>query len=164
MELAIRRGVPTALFGQGLGPIAHPELWQRASDVLPLVTLIGVRESRASVPLLSSLGVNPANIAVTGDDAVELAFSALGGRAKPASEASTIGVNVRVAAYAEIESNMLSVLREALAAAARAHDARHDRRFRLRTTGAEWTSPRCEDCWRVWATPMGALRSTHRSS
>jgi polysaccharide pyruvyl transferase WcaK-like protein len=124
LDFAIRRGVPTALFGQGLGPIGHPELWQRASDVLPRVSLIGVRESRASVPLLSSLGVNPANIAVTGDDAVELAFSALGGRTRCASDASKIGVNVRVAAYAEIESDMLSVLREALAAAARAHDAR----------------------------------------
>ena len=61
---------------------------------------------------------------MTGDDAVELAFSALGGRTRPASDASKIGVNVRVAAYAEIESDMLSVLREALAAAARAHDAR----------------------------------------
>jgi colanic acid/amylovoran biosynthesis protein len=124
LEFAIRRGVPTALFGQGLGPITHPELRQRASDVLPLVTLIGVRESHASVPLLSSLGVNPANIAVTGDDAVELAFSALGGRAQSGSQATKIGVNVRVAAYAEIESDMLSVLREALAVAARAHHAR----------------------------------------
>ena len=80
LELAARRSIPTALLGQGLGPIADPVLWQRAAEVLPLVTLIGVRESQASVPLLSSLGVNADNVAVTGDDAVELAFSALGAR------------------------------------------------------------------------------------
>ena len=125
LDLAARRGIPTALLGHGLGPIADPTLRKRAGEVLPLVNLIGVRESQTSVPLLSSLGVNPARVVVTGDDAVELAFSALQARTSPAShDARTIGVNVRVASYAEVESQMLTALRAALTAAARAHHAR----------------------------------------
>jgi polysaccharide pyruvyl transferase WcaK-like protein len=124
LELAIRRDVPTALFGQGLGPIANQHLWRRASEVLPLVTLIGVRESETSVPLLSSLGVNPANVIVTGDDALEMAFSAFHRRRALSRGTPTIGVNVRVASYADVEPEMLSGLRSALESAARTHDAR----------------------------------------
>ena len=125
LDLAVRRGIPTALLGHGLGPIADPTLRQRAGEVLPLVNLIGVRESQTSVPLLSSLGVNPGRVVVTGDDAVELAFSALHARTAPAPrDTRTIGVNVRVASYAEVESHELAALRVALTAAARAHHAR----------------------------------------
>ena len=70
LELAIRRGVPTAIFGQGFGPIDDETLWRRASEVLPFVSVIGVREAAASVPLLNALRVNPANVIVTGDDAL----------------------------------------------------------------------------------------------
>ena len=70
------RGIPTALLGQGLGPIDDPVLWQRAAEVLPGVGIIAVRESQTSVPLLASLGVRPDKVRGTGDDAVELAFSA----------------------------------------------------------------------------------------
>ena len=121
LELAVRRGIPVALVGQGLGPISDPALRLRAQQVLPLVTLIGVREAQASVPLLLSLGVAPGNVIVTGDDAVELAFSALRARTAPAcDDARKIGVNVRVASYADVEPRMLSSLRDALIAARQA--------------------------------------------
>jgi colanic acid/amylovoran biosynthesis protein len=121
LELAARRGVPTALVGQGLGPIADPVLSKRAAEVFPLVTLIGVRESLASVPLLLSLGVRPDRIVVTGDDAVELAFPPRRPSAPSARDgAGKIGVNVRVASYADVEPEMLSSLRAAVAAAGQA--------------------------------------------
>ena len=125
LELAVRRGTPTALFGQGLGPISGAELRQRAGEVLPLATVIGVRESQSGVPLLASLGVDPARVKVTGDDAVELAFSAFH-RRHPSSPTwgSTIGINVRVASYADVGQGILSELRGTFEEAARAHDAR----------------------------------------
>jgi colanic acid/amylovoran biosynthesis protein len=124
LDFAIRKNVPTALLGQGLGPITDPELRRRAAEVLPFVTLIGVRESETSVRLLSALGVNPRNVVVTGDDAIELAFAAVGRRRAAADDRRLIGVNVRVASYAGVESGMLAELREAFAAAAKALQAR----------------------------------------
>jgi len=80
-----------------------------------------VRESLASVPLLRSLGVPSGNICVTGDDAVELAFSAHRARTASARDgAAKIGVNVRVASYADVEPEILSSLRVAVSAASRA--------------------------------------------
>jgi colanic acid/amylovoran biosynthesis protein len=124
LDLATRRGVATALLGQGLGPIEDPVLWQRAAEVLPNVGIIGVRESRTSVPLLTSLGVCSDKVVVTGDDAVELAFSAAKARVNErSSRLPTIGVNVRVASYADVATEMLSDLRRALTAAAAHHGA-----------------------------------------
>jgi len=124
LDLATRGGIPTAVFGQGLGPIDDPVLWQRAAQVLPHVGIIGVRESRTSVPLLASLGVCPDKVVVTGDDAVELAFSAWRTRTNVrSSRVPKIGVNVRVASYADVATDMLSDLRAALTAAAADHGA-----------------------------------------
>jgi colanic acid/amylovoran biosynthesis protein len=124
LDLAVRRGVPAALFGQGLGPIADPGLWRRAAEVLPRVQLIAVRESATSLPLLSALGVSPANIVVTGDDAIEMAFGESTLRGASDELPSSIGINVRVAPYAEVGEGLLASLRQALDGAARRHRAR----------------------------------------
>jgi colanic acid/amylovoran biosynthesis protein len=121
LDLAIARGTPTALFGQGIGPMDDPELRRRAAAVLSRVSIIGVRESRASVPLLTSLGVNPQRVIVTGDDAIELAFPTSGARTRML--ASKIGINVRIAPYAAVGQEILSALRTALVDAARARQA-----------------------------------------
>jgi polysaccharide pyruvyl transferase WcaK-like protein len=123
LDLAMDRGTPAALFGQGIGPIDDPALRRRAADVLSRVSLIAVRESHASVPLLHALGVSPSRIVVTGDDAVELAFRAAAARAD-ASHGSKIGVNLRVAPYAHVEQNLVTTMREVLRDAARSHGAR----------------------------------------
>jgi colanic acid/amylovoran biosynthesis protein len=124
LELAGHRGIPTAMFGQGLGPITSGELRSRAAQVLPSVRLIAIRERLASLPLLASLGVSPDRVIVTGDDAIELALRA------PAAEAAfggavhrDIGVNVRVAPYSEIGPEHFGVLREALRSASKVYDA-----------------------------------------
>jgi colanic acid/amylovoran biosynthesis protein len=123
LDLVSRRGAPAAMLGQGLGPIHDAELLERAAEVLPRLTLIGVRESQSSVPLLRSLGVPPDRIMVTGDDAIELAYSLRRDSAQvPLSTPPAIGVNVRVAPYAEVRADMLSALGDTLiAAAARKH-------------------------------------------
>jgi colanic acid/amylovoran biosynthesis protein len=124
LDLAIHRGVPTAMLGQGLGPIADAALRRRAAEVLPQVTLIGIRESQTSLPLLQSLGVNATKVFVTGDDAVEMAFLArLGRQGSRTVEEPRIGVNVRVASYADVGPEMLTALRETFERVARSHHA-----------------------------------------
>jgi colanic acid/amylovoran biosynthesis protein len=119
LDLAIHHKIPTAMFGQGIGPIEGAELRQRAADVLPHVDLIGVRESRSSVPLLTSLGVNHSRIVVTGDDAIEMAYADDGSRRKRRG----IGVNVRIAPYSNVGRELLSSVRQTLDDAARSHGA-----------------------------------------
>ena len=122
LDLVSRRGVPAAMLGQGLGPIHDPELRERAAEVLPRLTLIGVRESQSSLPLLRSLGVSPDRVMVTGDDAIELAYALRTDTAS--SEARAIGVNVRVAPYADVNADMLSALGDTLIASSRRRHAR----------------------------------------
>ena len=43
LEVAAKQGIPTAMVGQGMGPITDPESSARAKDVLPMVDLIFVR-------------------------------------------------------------------------------------------------------------------------
>jgi polysaccharide pyruvyl transferase WcaK-like protein len=112
LELAHEWNVPTAIVGQGFGPLANAALTQRMAGVLPAVNLIAVRERRASVPLLGSLGVSPDRIVVTGDDAIELA-----NRSAPAKLGDDIGVNVRLAPYAGIDGSALATLKPVLQAA-----------------------------------------------
>jgi polysaccharide pyruvyl transferase WcaK-like protein len=121
LDLAIHRQIPTAMFGQGLGPIVDRDLRRRAEAVLPHVGVIGVRERRASLPLLVSLGVDPARVVVTGDDALELAYHPQ--PQPPQAEARVIGVNVRVAPYANIERESLAAVRQAIDSTARAYGA-----------------------------------------
>jgi polysaccharide pyruvyl transferase WcaK-like protein len=124
LDLAVRRDVPTALFGQGLGPIEDRELWHRAAEVLPHVRLIAVREAKSSLPLLTALGVDRASVVVTGDDAVELAFaSTIPTNGSSDRGTPKIGINVRVAPYADVGQGMLSALRQAFRTAARRHHA-----------------------------------------
>jgi colanic acid/amylovoran biosynthesis protein len=109
------------MFGQGLGPIEGTALRQRAAEVLSRVDLIGVRESRSSVPLLTSLGVSPSRIVVTGDDAIEMAYA----DDEPwRREVRGIGVNVRIAPYSNVGRELLTAVRQALDESARSHDAR----------------------------------------
>lgn len=121
-EIAIRRPgrqrPVTAMFGQGFGPLDDAVLRQKAAAVLPHIDLIAIRERRASLPLLLELGVRPEQIVVTGDDAIELAYER---RASGFGEG--IGVNVRVAYYANTDRMVLGSVRDALQAAARRYGA-----------------------------------------
>ena len=108
----------TAIFGQGFGPLQNPVLRHKAAAVLPLIDLIAIRERRASLPLLLELGVRPEQIIVTGDDAIELAYE----RRKPFFERG-IGINVRLAYYANTDESVVRLVRDVLHAAAERYDA-----------------------------------------
>jgi polysaccharide pyruvyl transferase WcaK-like protein len=124
LDLVSRRRVPTAIMGQGFGPIEDRELRQRAADVLPRVSLIGAREARTSPALLAELGVASSNVRVTGDDAIELAYAGLERRRGPENaRPPCIGVNVRVAPYAAVDRELLGSLEQALAVSSGRHGA-----------------------------------------
>jgi colanic acid/amylovoran biosynthesis protein len=118
MTIAFRRGIRTALLGQGFGPIRDQKLLARAKAVLPSVDLICTRESRAGVLLLHSLGVRPSRVMTTGDDAIELAYEA---RAEKLG--TGIGVNLRVIDYSGVDSTIVEKIRPLLHDAARKHGA-----------------------------------------
>ena len=72
LSLAQRLGKPTAMFGQGIGPMDQPALRAQARSVLPGLARLGLRESVAGRDLAVALGARPGALAVTGDDALEL--------------------------------------------------------------------------------------------
>lgn len=97
LEHAADRGVPTAMVGQGLGPLDDPVLRERARAVLPRVDLIALREGRRGPGLLAELGVAAERIVVTGDDAIELGHDAR--RDEPGTD---IGLCLRAAGYSPV--------------------------------------------------------------
>ena len=76
LELACGRGVPDRALRSGLGPIADAET--AAARRRGPAACGAHRRARIpdGFPLLDGLGVGPARVQVTGDDAIELAFAA----------------------------------------------------------------------------------------
>jgi len=97
LEYACSRGIPTAMVGQGIGPITDPRLLDRAAKVLPCVDFIALREGRRGTELLAQLGVMPEKIMVTGDDAVEFGY-----RVRRDAVGSDLGLCLRVANYSKV--------------------------------------------------------------
>ncbi len=121
LKRAIEAGKPTAMFGQGIGPLTHPALVTLAKAVLPAVDLITLREKKRSLPILLSLGVSPSRIMTVGDDVIELSY-----QARPENLGDGIGVNVRLAPYSglsEADSTLLTDIGEALHHGASQHNA-----------------------------------------
>lgn len=114
LERSVKLGVPTVMLGQGFGPLREPQLVERCRQVLPLVDLIACREPRRGPSLLKELGVPEERVVVTGDDAVELAYSV-----RPNRVGHGLGVCVRVAGYSPVEAEAQAALVESVQAAAR---------------------------------------------
>jgi colanic acid/amylovoran biosynthesis protein len=113
LSLAIRRGVPTVLLGQGVGPITSARLHRRVAAVLPHMDLIAVREGLSSPRFLDTLGVPASRVAVTGDDALELAYDA-----RQPVIGDGLGLSLRTTPYAGLD--VLMALRIASLIARRA--------------------------------------------
>jgi colanic acid/amylovoran biosynthesis protein len=118
LRLARSSGVPTAMMGQGVGPMRDGALLREAADVLPEVGLIATREGSTGPGLLRSLGVPSERIKVTGDDAIELASR----EAQP-ELGRAIGVNVRVAPNAGVQDELIGPIGDALRLLARSLQA-----------------------------------------
>lgn len=109
LGIAQKLGKPTVMLGHGFGPLEKPKLLAKAKAILPLVNFITLREGRASIPLLNSLGVSQKRLTVTGDDAIELAYEA-----RQPKLGDGIGINLRMAKYAGVNRQILATLGSAL--------------------------------------------------
>jgi polysaccharide pyruvyl transferase WcaK-like protein len=118
LEASVRRDIPIAMFGQGMGPLNDPEVLLRAKDILPEVDLITLRGSSGGLALLGSLGVKTSNVLTTGDEAVELAYEA---RSEEIGQG--LGINLRVASYAGVEKDFIDKLRPVLQECAKKYNA-----------------------------------------
>lgn len=115
MALAGERGIPCYLFGQGVGPIAKQSALEFAAErAVPAIKHASVRERLMSPDTLERLGMSPRAIELTGDDAVEMAH-----RRSPSTLGGYIGVNLRVASYAQTGAGLVEEIRPALQSAAR---------------------------------------------
>lgn len=117
LSLAQRLGKPTAMFGQGIGPISQRALSMQAHAVLPRLAVLGLREERIGRDLALSLGTPPEVLTLTGDDALELipGTSAPGGRA--------LGLSMRVSDYAGVDPAAAVVVGDVVTRAAEAFGA-----------------------------------------
>jgi polysaccharide pyruvyl transferase WcaK-like protein/GT2 family glycosyltransferase len=142
LSLAQRLGKPTAMFGQGVGPIGRRILRVQARAVLPRLAVLGLREDRIGRELALSLGVSPGAVAVTGDDALELIAdgSACDTSARDTSardtsardtsacdgsapEGHALGVSMRVSDYAGVDPAAAQAVGDLLVQAAGALQA-----------------------------------------
>lgn len=115
LDLAQRLGKPTAMFGQGLGPLTHPLLRRQARRVLPRLHVLGLREGVTGPPLADALGVPADRYEVTGDDALRLVRTERTDLAGAAGSVPALGVNARVSGYAGVDKAVAGVVGEALA-------------------------------------------------
>ncbi len=111
MRSTQRRGVLTAMLGQGYGPLTSRPLAELASTVIPQLNLISLRgpHGQQAVPGLRGRRGEPV---VTGDDALELAG------AGQLAAGPALGVNLRAAAYTRLESGLAGQIASVVAAAA----------------------------------------------
>jgi colanic acid/amylovoran biosynthesis protein len=96
LMLAQKLGKPTAIFGQGIGPLENISVVLKAKRVFPRLKVLGLREGLASKDLVGQLNVPQDRIIVTGDDSIEIAVK----QANKPEARENIGVNIRLANYA----------------------------------------------------------------
>jgi colanic acid/amylovoran biosynthesis protein len=118
LEMAVRLGKPTAMVGQGVGPMHDPELRKRLSKLLPSLDLILIREPKTGRQLLDSLGVPSKRVLMTGDDAIEMSY-----KARTRIFGNHIGVNLRFARYTEVGEAYVYKIRSVLHESARKHNS-----------------------------------------
>lgn len=109
LQYAQKMGKPTAMFGQGIGPLRPGFVRDYAQRVLPGVNIITLREGRFGPELLRQLGVDPKRVVVTGDDAVQTAYAA---RAEQLGDG--LGINLRIAHYAGVDPSIAEGVKAAI--------------------------------------------------
>jgi polysaccharide pyruvyl transferase WcaK-like protein len=109
LGLAQQYKKPTAMMGQGLGPLNQPWLIAEARRSMRRLVKLGLREGVSSPAIAQLLNVPADRVTVTGDDAVELAYG------QRTEELGTrLGINVRTAWYSKVQSDEVGALRDAI--------------------------------------------------
>jgi colanic acid/amylovoran biosynthesis protein len=135
---AQRLGRPTAMFGQGIGPLTVGPFARLATTVLDRLDVLTLREAPSGLQFLEDRGLLPTGrravdvqdlraplsmtrggawVAVTGDDALAgvVDVEPIGGQ----SPATLIGVNIRVSDYSGVRQDTLPAFRDAVTSVAR---------------------------------------------
>jgi polysaccharide pyruvyl transferase WcaK-like protein len=102
------RGKRTALFSLGLGPLQSPELLGLLRRVGRRDARVGLRERCRGPEILRRAGFSRDRFAVTGDDAVELAWE------RPPSQGTALGFGLRQVGYSGIHPAHQPRLRQTL--------------------------------------------------
>lgn len=108
LDSACERGIPTAVLGQGIGPIRSRLLLDAVRTVFPRLGAVFVREP-SSAALLLELGVSAEHIRCTGDDAIELVTAV-----ENSAWQRGLGVNLRVSDYGGLRRSFAAAAAEVL--------------------------------------------------
>ena len=108
--LAQKLGKPTAMFGQGIGPLENKPLIKKAQKVFPKLKVLGLREGLTRMDIGTVFNVPKDRIIVTGDDSIELAIK----HANKFESRKNIGVNIRLAYYSGDFNHLLPDIGELL--------------------------------------------------
>jgi len=119
LMVATKLGIPAVMLGQGMGPINDLELQAKAKEVLPLLSLIAIRENLYAPKLLKAFGVDHSKIMVTGDDATEMAYEA-----RRDKLGTGIGLGFRITSYTEINKAQFEELKAIMQQAANLYKAK----------------------------------------
>lgn len=109
---------PAALLCAGFEEISNQTLLEKCKNVLPQLSLISCREVNIGPDMLSSFNVSKDKVHVTGDDAIELAYSL---RSDEPGEA--LGINLRQSEYSEINESSVGRVKGTLHQAGYNHKA-----------------------------------------
>ncbi len=119
LQAAVNLGIPTAIVSPVIGPIDEPKLREIGKSILPSVDLIFAREKLETPNVLNSLGVDPAKVFLTGDDAIELAYNA-----RQDKWGTGIGVSIRVMPYTRVNDNHIQLIGEVIKQVAQKYRAK----------------------------------------
>lgn len=109
LELAAQYGKPVVILSAGFEPVRNLELSKKLLTVLPKVDLIISREPIQGASVIQSYGVDRRRVAISGDDAVELAFEV-----HPSILGDDLGLNIRQADYSGVDLNTIDSMRDTL--------------------------------------------------
>lgn len=109
LEAGMRLGKPAVILSCGFEPLSVRSLSQKMLDVFPLLSMVVCREPRQSPIVARAFGVSEQHLMVAADEAIELAFDL-----RPSMLGECLGINVRQADYAGVDSSTLMRLREGL--------------------------------------------------
>ena len=112
LSLAQRLDKPTAMFGQGIGPITQRALRAQARAVMPSLKVLGLREEATGRDLSLALGARPESVTLTGDDALEFID------ATQVSGGDALGINMRVSGYAGVDATAATAVADVVLEAA----------------------------------------------
>ena len=113
LALAQAKSIPTAIMFAGFEPVQNAALCATARSVLPKIDLVGCRERLVSPRVIESFGVNAQNVAIGGDDAIEIAYAV-----PPGDPGTMIGFVLRQSEYSGVDGAIAGRIAAAVARAA----------------------------------------------